>query len=98
MPAPVLKRSVSMRGPKFYHDGGVLMFINFIDGSTQDGPRVATHEDMTAYPLALINAENPLQAYEESPPSDGTLQDGDADHGHHSDQPAPEAKPAARRR
>jgi hypothetical protein len=42
-------------------DGTVLKFVNFIDGSTWDGPRVATNQDMLDHPDALAKAERPLQ-------------------------------------
>lgn len=75
---PALQRSVSIRGPKFYHDGGVLMFVFWYDASTRDGPRVATHEDMLAYPDALRLADKPLDDPEpetevNNPAPDGSL-------------------------
>jgi hypothetical protein len=56
----VLQRSVSVRGPKFFHDGNVLMFVFWYDASTRDGPRPATNDDMLAYPDALRLADLPL--------------------------------------
>lgn len=56
MPTAV-QRSVSIRGPKFFYNGAVLMFVFHYDSSTQDGPRVATHEDMVNYPDALRLAD-----------------------------------------
>lgn len=47
-----LNRSISMRGPRFYLDGDDLMFVNHIDNSTRDGPRVATDADRAAHPAA----------------------------------------------
>lgn len=50
---PSLQRSITKRGPRFYEDGGKLMFVNVVDGSTRDGPRVATAADKKAHPAAL---------------------------------------------
>lgn len=43
---PALQRSISLRGPRFWKDGDKVMFVNHLDGSTQDGPREATKADV----------------------------------------------------
>lgn len=64
---PALERRTSLRGARFWlvdveelwvhgklwaRQGGTLMFCNQIDGSTRDGPREATEEDVAAFPQA----------------------------------------------
>ncbi len=49
---PALERRISLRGARFWIDGGELMFCNQIDGSTRDGPRPATSADRDAFPEA----------------------------------------------
>ena len=54
---PPLERRISLRGPRFYiaeaiGPGRVIMFCNQIDGSTRDGPRLATEDDQAAFPDA----------------------------------------------
>ena len=46
---PALQRRISLRGPRFYEDGGKLMFVNHLDGSSCIGPRVATKDDKKDY-------------------------------------------------
>lgn len=46
-------RNTGPRGPRFYEDGGELMFVNVVDASTRDGPRPATDADMEAHPEAV---------------------------------------------
>ena len=73
---PALQRSVSMKGAKFYRQGGKLMFVLHIDASTRDGPREATAEDLDAYPDAFAAFEEdddggaigPLARAEADPP------------------------------
>lgn len=57
----VVRRSGGPRGPRFYQDGDALMFVNVIDGMTQDGPRVATDDDQAGHPdaLAIYRGEKP---------------------------------------
>lgn len=43
---PALERRLGPRGPRFWMDGATLMFANQFDGSTRDGPREATDEDI----------------------------------------------------
>lgn len=47
---PALDRRISTRGPKFWEQGDDVMFVNFIDASTRDGPRLATDDDIAMYP------------------------------------------------
>ena len=54
---PTLERRISLRGPRFFKEGAVLMFINQLDGSTRDGPRAATDDDRAAHPEALAGLE-----------------------------------------
>ena len=54
---PALQRNVSLRGAKFYRQGGKLMFILHLDASTRVGPREATGEDMDAWPEAFAHFE-----------------------------------------
>ena len=51
MPTP--DRLISVRGPRFYREGGELMFVLHLDGSTRDGPRPATKADKAAHAEAL---------------------------------------------
>lgn len=46
---PVLDRRISLRGPRFWIDGDQLMFVNALDASTRDGPRLATNADREAH-------------------------------------------------
>ena len=50
---PALQRSVSVRGAKFYRQGGKLMFVLHIDASTRVGPREALADDLDAHPEAF---------------------------------------------
>lgn len=59
-----IERRLSIRGARFYDDGE-LMFVNHLDGSTRDGPRIATDADKQAHPGAFrayvaAPTENPL--------------------------------------
>ena len=54
---PVLERRISLRGPRFWIEGDELMFCNQIDGSTRDGPRLATNTDAEAHPEAFAASE-----------------------------------------
>jgi len=49
---PTLQRSVSIRGARFYREGGQVMFVRHLDASTREGPRAATDEDRVAHPEA----------------------------------------------
>jgi hypothetical protein len=44
---------IGLRGPRFWHDGGVIRFVNHLDSSTRDGPREATEADKVAHPEAF---------------------------------------------
>lgn len=55
---PALQRSIAIRGPRFYLDGEELMFVNHLDGSTREGPRLATEADREAHPGAWGALEN----------------------------------------
>lgn len=59
---PALQRRVSQRGPRFYREGGELMFVHHLDGSTHIGPRPATDEDKAAYDEALAALEGEASA------------------------------------
>lgn len=71
---PALSRMLTAtRGPRFYgaseeDDDGeavpVLMFVNYLDGSTRDGPRHATEEDAVAHPKAWGDFVAELEAEE----------------------------------
>ncbi len=50
---PVLERRISLRGPRFWRDGQVVMFERHLDGSTREGPRPATDADRAAHPEAF---------------------------------------------
>jgi hypothetical protein len=54
---PTLERRISLRGPRFWRDGGALMFAHQLDASTREGPRPATDADKAAFPGALAQAE-----------------------------------------
>jgi hypothetical protein len=54
---PALERRISLRGPRFWRDGAVLMFERQLDGSTREGPRPATDADRAAWPEALAAAD-----------------------------------------
>ena len=72
-----LQRSVSQRGAKFFRQGGKLMFVLNLDGSTRFGPREASIDDLDAFPsaFAAFEAEDdggaigPLPARGSTPPS-----------------------------
>ncbi len=49
---PMLQRSVSIRGARFYRDGEGVMFVRHLDASTREGPRPATDADRSAHPEA----------------------------------------------
>jgi len=49
---PALRRSVSIRGARFYQDGDEVMFVRHLDASTREGPRAATDEDRAGHPEA----------------------------------------------
>lgn len=85
---PALERRISLRGPRFWTEGDVLMFCNQIDGSTRDGPRTATPEDVQAHPEAFEASAEPGS---EAPgaPMIGTREAG---------RPSPAPKPHADRR
>ena len=46
---PVLQRRISIRGPRFWSEGGRLLFVEHLDGSTRIGPREATAADKAAH-------------------------------------------------
>lgn len=48
---PVLSRNQGPRGARFFDEGGELMFVHVLDGSTRFGPRPATDEDLGAFPV-----------------------------------------------
>jgi hypothetical protein len=50
---PMLERRISLRGPRFWREGKVVMFERHLDGSTREGPRPATDADRAAHPEAL---------------------------------------------
>jgi hypothetical protein len=54
---PTLERRISLRGPRFWRDGGALMFARQLDASTREGPRPATDADKAAFPDALARAD-----------------------------------------
>ena len=54
---PTLERRISLRGPRFWREGELLMFAHQLDASTRDGPRTATDADKAAFPDALAQAE-----------------------------------------
>jgi hypothetical protein len=58
-PMPTLERRISLRGPRFWRDGEVLMFAYQLDASTRHGPRPATDADKDGFPEALAQAEVP---------------------------------------
>lgn len=49
---PALERRLGLRGPRFYGEGDGLMFVNYLDSSTRDGPRAATEADTLEHPAA----------------------------------------------
>lgn len=51
---PVLTRNTGPRGPRFFEEGGEIMFVHVLDGSTRFGPRPATDEDRTDHPTAWL--------------------------------------------
>jgi hypothetical protein len=56
---PMLERRISLRGPRFWREGEVLMFAHQLDASTREGPRPATDADRDAFPEALAQAGVP---------------------------------------
>ena len=63
---PVLERLIGLRGPKFYEvagddDSRTLMFVNYMDSNTRDGPRPATEDDSLAHPEAWTAFTKELQ-------------------------------------
>jgi hypothetical protein len=49
-------RSVTLRGAKFYRDGADqtrVLFVNYLDSATRDGPRPATEKDAAEQPDAF---------------------------------------------
>lgn len=53
---PVLTREVSLRGPRFFRSGedrGLVLFVNYIDASTREGPREATTRDAELHAAAF---------------------------------------------
>ncbi len=61
---PALKRSINIRGPHFYAEDGMLMFVNHFDASTRDGPRAATKDDSLEHPEAWSKFVTEVEAAE----------------------------------
>lgn len=76
---PVLSRSTSLRGPRFYRSGedrAVILFVNQLDSSTREGPREALETDAQVHPKAYADfLEGDAAEQAARPHSDGVVLD-----------------------
>lgn len=61
---PALNRMIAPRGPRFFVDDGQMLFVNYLDGSTREGPRPATKEDSLIHPEAWAAFVDDVEAQE----------------------------------